>query len=269
MNLFFTNFCQDLQQRLQAIITASSGISFSLFCLGLTLSTNTFAAAEGIGDPVTYRAVYEADYKGLPISAKGIRELKKNADGSYTLSSIATSFIAKLSETTQFDIVDKQYLPKHYEFHRSGIGKKRNAILDFDWQNQTVLNNVQSKPWKMSIPEGALDKLLYQLKMREDLQIARDAGIPWPDLSYQIADGGKMKQYDFSVLGEAVIKTPIGALNTLKVQRMRKNSARTTIFWLSLEHDFMLVKFQQQKEDGSGFELRLKSATFGGKELSR
>ena len=241
------------------------------FTINLTLVLgiiSCFSLAEaGVTDPSLYHAVYEADYKGLPISAKGIRKLEKNADGTFTLSSVATSFIAKFSESTRFKIEDGKFIPLHYEFHRSGIGKRRDAILDFNWQEKTVLNNVQSKPWTMSIPDNALDKLLYQLRMREDLIAAKRAGKPWPALSYQIADGGKMKEYRFEVLGEEVIKTPVGKLKTIKVERIRENKNRVTTFWLSPEYDFMLIKFRQMKENGSGFELNLKSAEFAGRKI--
>ena len=153
----------------------------------LVLSLSNLAFAE----PVLYRAVYKADYKGLPVSAKGIRELSRSDDGTYTLSSTATSFFTKIVEVSKFKLVDEQVVPVEYQYHRSGIGKKRDAILSFDWENSKVLNNVQSKPWEMSIPEGTLDKLLYQLKMREDLVAARKEGLPWPTLDYQVADGGR------------------------------------------------------------------------------
>ena len=229
----------------------------------LVLSLSNLAFAE----PVLYRAVYKADYKGLPVSAKGIRELSRSDDGTYTLSSTATSFFTKIVEVSKFKLVDEQVVPVEYQYHRSGIGKKRDAILSFDWENSKVLNNVQSKPWEMSIPEGTLDKLLYQLKMREDLVAARNEGLPWPTLDYQVADGGRLKKYQFEITGEEEIDTPVGKIKTIKAERVGNRRNRTTIFWLAPEYDFLLVRFQQYEEDGKGFELLLKEARFDGREL--
>jgi len=157
--------------------------------------------------------------------------------------------------------------PLEYQYHRSGIGKNRDAILNFDWQQQVVNNNVQAKPWNMDVPMGALDKLLYQLQLKQDLTQAINSGDHHPKFTYQIADGGKLKEYQFEVLGEEVLNTPAGRFNTIKAQRVRDHSRRSTIFWLAPDYNFLLVQFQQL-EDGKGFELFLTEAQFDGKSIT-
>ena len=49
-------------------------------------------------EPVTYAAEYVARYQGLPVRAKGIRELKKTGDGSYRLVSAAQSMLIKVGK---------------------------------------------------------------------------------------------------------------------------------------------------------------------------
>jgi hypothetical protein len=211
----------------------------------------------------TFRAVYKADYKGLPIRATGIRELSRTADNDYLLSSSANSFVASITEQSRFSLGDdNQIIPNEYQYHRKGIGKNRDATLRFDWAALQVENDVQARPWKMSIPLGALDKLSYQLQMRHDLAAAHHHDLPWPDLTYQVADGGKLKTYQFSVVGLELVTTPVGKFNALRVTRVRKDSDRITDFWLAPEYDFMLVRFIQKEEDRGGFELMLKEATF-------
>lgn len=211
----------------------------------------------------TFRAVYKADYKGLPIRATGIRELSRTADNDYLLSSSANSFVASITEQSRFSLSDdSQIIPNEYQYHRKGIGKNRDATLRFDWAALEVENDVQARPWKMSIPLGALDKLSYQLQMRHDLAAAHHQDLPWPDLTYQVADGGKLKTYQFSVVGLELVTTPVGKFNALRVTRVRKDSDRITDFWLAPEYDFMLVRFIQKEEHRGGFELMLKEATF-------
>ena len=106
-------------------------------------------------------------------------------------------------------------------------------------------------------PEGAYDKLLFQLQMKQDISISFAEGRPWPDMNYTIIDGKQVKNYHFKVVGTETLETPIGQLTTVKVARVRENNARETIFWLSPEHDFLLVQLRQSEPDGSGFELYL------------
>ena len=86
-------------------------------------------------------------------------------------------------------------------------------------------------------------------------------------LSYDIADDGKLKHYEFQVIGEEALETPIGTINTIKTTRINDKHDRKTIFWLAPEFEFLLVKFRQQDAEGRGFELRLQEATFGDRVL--
>ena len=76
-------------------------------------------------------------------------------------------------------------------------------------------------------------------------------------MNYTVVDGKQVKNYQFKVVGTETLETPIGQLTTVKVARVRENNARETIFWLSPEHDFLLVQLRQSEPDGSGFELYL------------
>ncbi len=218
--------------------------------------------------PTPFRAVYEADYKGLPIRATGIRELKQTGDNQFTLSSTATSFFASVSEESNFTLTpENRLMPLEYQYHRKGIGKNRDAILRFDWLAQQVFSDAQPTPWALSIPMGTLDKLSYQLQMRYELLTAYQRGQPWPPLAYQVADGGELKTYRFEVLGEENVDTPIGRFTALKIARVRTDSDRTTIFWLAPAYDFLLVRFLQEEQKG-GFELILKQANFRGEVVA-
>ncbi len=240
-----------------------------LLILGLCLFSelNASETEPSVAEPSLYRVVYKADYKGLPVSAKGVRELSKAEDGTYLLSSVATALFASITETSKFSFDGTQLQPIEYQYRRAGIGKKREAILSFDWDSNTVLNNVQNKPWTMDVPLGAMDKLLYQFKLREDLLSAHRSGEVWPELSYTIADGGKLKTYEFEVIGEEVIDTPIGPLKTIKAARVRDSRNRQSTFWLALDYELLLVRFQQIEADGDGFELFLREAEFNGQKL--
>jgi hypothetical protein len=217
--------------------------------------------------PTTYRAVYDGDYNGLPVRTQAVRELKKVAEDRYLLTSSAKSFLASVSEQTAFVWTDDgDLVPTEYQYHRKGIGKNRHAILSFDWQKLRVRNDVESKPWHMDIPRGALDKLSYQLKIRQDLigYYGAAGTSSAPALSYRIADGGRLKDYRFEIQGDEWIKTPVGWIATVKVIRIRQNSKRSTTFWLARDWEYLLVRLRQIGSKGDGLELLLREARIGG-----
>ena len=223
------------------------------------------ASTQVIAAPSPFKAIYKADYKGMPVSAVGIRELKLIEDNKYILSSSAKSFFATVAEHSIFRVEEQKIQPIEYQYKRSGIGKNRKVILNFDWQSQTVEDKADA--WEMDVSDGVLDKLLYQFKMRQDLQDAVELNQPWPELSYQIADDARLKTYIFKITGEEDIDTPIGKIKTVKTLRIRKNSDRTTTFWLAPDYEFMLIRLKQVEKNGKGFELLLKEAQFNGKQV--
>lgn len=207
--------------------------------------------------PQIFSATYKAKYAGIPITAT--RELKALEDGSMVFTFIAKSWIASIEESSHFRWTDdNRIVPEHYTYKRKGLGRNRKAELNFDWQRGRVTNDVQNKPWVMDIPPLALDKLGYQLQIRTDLINAK------PLLEYNIADGGRLKQYSFEVLGEERLDTKIGTFNTVKIRRVREDEdKRYTVFWMAKDWDYLVVRMQQ-KEDGKSYEIDLADATLNG-----
>ncbi|XOV89553.1 MAG: DUF3108 domain-containing protein [Pseudomonadota bacterium] len=231
--------------------------SFAAFLLG----GMQHAGAE----PTPYRAVYKANYKGVPISATGIRELRRIDEDEYLLTSSAKSFIASIDEQTRirFDST-KAVIPIEYQYHRTGLGKNRSDVLTFDWDAARAR---QGDQWSLDLVAGVQDKLSYQLEMRDDLVQARDLGAEWPEMHYQVAENGALREYVFRVVGEESVDTPAGVFSTIKATRVRENSSRVTNFWLAPDYDFMLVRFEQIEDNGRGFTLLLKEAEFNGEPL--
>jgi hypothetical protein len=216
-------------------------------------------------EPTPFRAIYTAEYAGIPVFVEGIRELTKLNDKEYILTNSVDSWLGSITEKSNFTWhAGDQLIPQEYRYRRRGMGRKRDAILKFDWSKHQVLNDVQSKPWKMTIPDGSMDKLGYQVKMRADLQQHYSQSTEKPNLSYLIADGGRVKTYNFELLGEEDIDTPVGRLSTIKVARLRKNDKRSTIFWLAKDWQFLLVRLEQTDSGNSSLNLFLKKATVNG-----
>ncbi len=223
----------------------------------LVFGFNSHSSAEL---PQPFNAVYKAQYGSLTITAT--RSLQKLSDNTMELRFAAKSWLAKIEEVSQFNW-DKegQLVPQNYRYLRSGLGRDREAFLDFDWQNHKVVNNVQRKPWTMNLPQAALDKLSYQLQLRHDLLNNKQ------NMHYKVADGGRLKTYEFEVLGEETLLTPVGQLKTTKVKRIRKNAKRTTHLWLANDWNHLVVRIRQTEKDGKHYEINLASAELNGEPV--
>ncbi|GAB1259295.1 DUF3108 domain-containing protein [Aurantivibrio plasticivorans] len=226
-------------------------VFFVLLTIGVSISATPLA---------DFEATYKAKFRGFGITA--IRKLETQPDGTQTLSFVADSLLASMSETSRFRWNNEQHIvPLNYTYKRGGLGRNRTAHLEFLWDQHKVINNVQDKPWKMTIPDNVLDKLNYQLQIRADMLSKGTPG------DYEIADGGRLKEYKFEILGDELVDTPAGKFNATKVKRVRENEERHTIFWLAKDWDYLVVRLQQRDDDKS-YEIDLHSAMLDGKPVT-
>jgi hypothetical protein len=226
-----------------------------ILCCTLLLGSSISAQALSSSTELKpFRALYESKLDvGVELALDAVRELRQDANGHWILTSTAEAVIAGIKESSRFTLNDLQVIPQQYQYHRKVFGKSRDAVLDFDWPNARVTNNVEDKPWHMDIPVGTLDKLSYQMQIRLDLPDGQKK------LSYPVADGGSLKQYDFEVLGTESVETPAGTFKAIKVQRDRGDDAkRETYIWFAPELDYMIVKLYQIESDGKEAQLLLK-----------
>ncbi len=213
----------------------------SLLCLCILLSASTAWADDATPQtaPKTFHNVYKARIYGFSISV--IHALEEHEQGQKMLFMVDSAFM-KITETSIFDWPEPDSLrPLAYSYERTGLGRNRSAKLGFNWDTNKVTNNVQNKPWYMSIAPGIKDKLNFQVQLQHDLIAGKK------DLAYGIADGGKMKHYIFTLEGSERLSTPLGDIDTIKVKRSRKDSERVTYAWMAPEYAYLLVRMQQEK----------------------
>jgi hypothetical protein len=216
-----------------------------------TLSPTLFASQL----PKPFSATYKAKFNGVDVTAT--RSLAIN-DQQQIFHFKADSWLARIEEESQFEWGEHGFLiPQRYRYDRTGLGKDRHALLTFDWDKRKVINQVQDSKWKMKLPKVALDKLSYQMQLRKDLINNAPLG------PYKIADGGRLKTYEFEVLGNEILDTPLGKLETVQIKRIRKDQKRTTNIWLAKHWDYLIVKIQQREKDGKSYEFNISDAVVG------
>ncbi len=200
-----------------------------------------------------FKAYYQANFSiGVTLSGEAIRELRPAAQGGWELQIHAKAFLAKFNESSQFEMASGRIRPLSYNYYRKSFGRKKTAQLIFDWDNLQVHNNIQNKPWSMPIDTDTYDKISYQLQLQLDLKAGRE------DLTYQIADGGRLKTYQFIRQAEETVQTPAGSFKAVKVLLQKENSDRTTLIWFAPELDYLIVKLSQQDSDDRHVEMLLK-----------
>lgn len=223
-------------------------------------------AANSLAQPLVFSAEYEAKAYGL--SAVANRSLIKLSENRYSLrNTIAAELfgesLAKLDERSEFLWRDGRLLPQTYSYIQSGVSQSFEKV-EFDWPNSIALSTGDDENWQIEIEPGVLDKLVYQLQIRELVKQAAGS-----EFNFLVVDGDEIEAQNYKMVGEEVLETRLGRLNTVRVEKVREESdSRSTVIWLASDWDYLLVGFEQLNGSGRKVELILLSATVEGEAVS-
>lgn len=227
-------------------------ILFSLFS-GLCLAETKEPAL------APYHLVYDATIKGMDIQAE--RYLDREGD-SYKLVSKADTLLASITEKGTFKIDSTGHiLGQQYTYERNIFGIKKNESLTYDRAAGVANYQKKKKQRQVKLDSDYLDKLTYQIQLQRDLIRGKTP------LQYQVIDRGKIKQYNFEIMGEEIVDTALGPINTVKVHRVRKDSDRETYLWFAPQMNYLLVQIWQN-EDGDDHRITLKEGTVDNKPIT-
>ncbi len=220
----------------------------ALFAIALCLLLAVIAQrpATGAAPPEPFTIAYEVRHNSM-LLAKMVRTLRHGDNGTYVFESTSTpagilSALLRdhIVERSEWEYVDGRPRPFRYQYHHTGRRTERHVVLDFNWDKGSVTNTVNDDPWQMKIPDETQDKLLYQYTMMLDM---RDGE---PGLEYHVADGGELKLYQYDIVGHEDLRTPIGHLKTIKLQRIHGD--RKTVVWCAIDLGYTPVRLEQHRD---------------------
>jgi len=229
-----------------------------LFCsLSALLSTSGFAI-----ELTPHKATYTAKIKkGISIKGKAVRELKKLDNGEWIYRFDVDSFVADIDESIYFSWLDNKVVPRKYKYKLSPfLAKNRTNKYTFDWSTKTIKGTYNKKKWLIEdIPDNSFDRLGYQLQMIKANK---------SDMFYQIVRKKTLNQSHYRIVGDEVIDTKFGKLNSILVTKIRaKKKKRKTHMWFSKDYPVLLLKMIQIEKGGEEYEIVLKAAKINGKKV--
>ena len=225
----------------------------------------SLGAAAQESEPRPFDAHYQA--KALGMSASASRRQSVTDEGNFLLENrisltILGANIGTVVEASEFRWQQNQVQALHYHYDQSGISSSHESI-DFDWEQNRAHSRSDDESWDLDIGAGVLDKLSYSVRLAQDL---RQPGVS--EFHYRVLDEDEIKEHIYRVLAEEVLSTPLGKLNTVKVERVREDdSPRSTTVWLARDWDYLLVRLEQVSRSGTKTELMLESATVADSEV--
>lgn len=216
---------------------------------------NAWGAQESL-PIVPFTADYQLTHDGIPVGSTRV-SLQRLPDGGYlyrarTEPNAVVSLVREelILEESRGRMVSGRLRPDRYLYQREGSDLQRRLQLDFDWPKQRVRIQDEDSSWRMKVGPETLDKLVQQLVF------TRELGEGIRSASYQVADGGRLKEYLYRVLGRETVTTPMGRFETLKVDRTKERGASDYTLWLAPALDHRPVRILRRHE-GSLYHMEL------------
>ncbi|MCT7656602.1 DUF3108 domain-containing protein [Oceanimonas sp. NS1] len=131
--------------------------------------------------------------------------------------------------------------PEIFNYQAKYLGTTREERLVFDQGTDMVLYQDKEGDKLLSAQGGVLDPVSFFFEARCDSMAGETA------FSYQVIRDGKIKDTPFKVVGSEALRTGLGTLDTLIVERDRGDSKRKTRFWVAPELDYLLVQISHEE----------------------
>jgi hypothetical protein len=180
------------------------------------------------------------------------------SDGRYTLNSVAAAtgfarlvYSGLLVQTSQGRITESGLQPESFWDQR---GSKHSSGR-FDFDNRTLTVSRGGATTTLPLPEGVQDT--QSLPFHFALTAPHvGTGV------YHVFDGRKLRPYHFALRGEGTVDTPLGALRTLRMERVDGPADRRFEVWLAIDLHYLPVRVMRAEDSGKGGELVIKSIAY-------
>lgn len=239
------------------------GRPLSLTTLLLAVLLNTpLSAALAAGEPVLqpYLVKYSTSARGMTVTLE--RELKDEGEGRYTLTNGGKLLVVGFHEVAVFSVEGSEIHPKSYIYQGTGLINRRREV-HFTPGSDTVRSLYKDEWYELPYTEGTLDRMSQQEQLRLQLMAKEN---PRENLQVRIADGKRIRDYELVYVGEEVLDTPLGPVNTLHFERLHEEPDRESAMWLAPDWDYLMVK-TIHVEDDKPVEVLLAEGSMAGTPL--
>ena len=120
-------------------------------------------------------------------------------------------------------------------------------------QGHLTLYPDKGAPRHFTYPGGVQDALSLFF------HLALTAPPPGGRLTYMVFNGKKLRDYTYTVLGEAVLETAVGSLRTLHLARVEDERDGHFEVWLAIDRHYLPVRVMMSDDKKNQVELNIQS----------
>lgn len=202
-------------------------------------------------------AIFNMSYNNT--SSGGKARLKiNNHDGNYESDFVVNHSLLDTQQKAKFTVKDCDINPQSYlSTAKPALRSNTKESLNFDWAKQSVTRQHSKDGNKsFSLEQKQYDPMSLFFKARCDLMAGKK------QLSYPVIYKGKQTTHQYHVIGTEVLKTGLGDIEALVVQRQRRNPDRQTVFYVAPSLDYLIVKIQHRESSMASISMTLNNMDY-------
>ena len=187
-------------------------------------------------------------------------ELTKGADGQFVYESRANAkglfrafFSEEITQTSWFTLTEGGVRPTRYRADDGSEDTDRDIALEFDWRAARARGTAEDKAVDVALEPGAQDAMSIQIALMRDLLAGTKPS------TYRLLDKDKIKEYSYTLEGEARLKTALGEFDTVIYRAQRAGSTRVTRTWYAPSLGFVAVRGEQMRDGKREWLMEIRS----------
>lgn len=165
------------------------------------------------------------------------------------------------AESARIEHVGDTFRPVEFSHHSRVAGRDERWSAGFDHGKNEVELIHEEGSSSFEISPGTWDPLSLTLELRRRLA----AGVT--NFEVRVADEDEIDTHRYRAGTPRQIKTSVGCLAVIELERVRENSSRYSRGWYAVEYDFMPVRIQHGKTGGKDFDMRIRQLVIAGKNI--
>jgi len=237
----------------------------NLMTVGLLCTLFSQVATADIAVP--FEAVYEVTIDGKPRLESRISLVKQGEQWRFESRSKGTRGLARFlkvstNESSVGQWVDEQFVQTQFQHQSKIAGGGNQWTASFDWSSNQVTTRHEDGESILPMTAGTFDPMSMTLALRN--QLIRES----QTFSVRVVDETDIDVYEFRADEAEQLQTALGCFEVVAVHRVRENSTRYSAGWYAKKLDFMPLRLQHGKRGGKEFEMKIKSLTLDGQDIS-
>ncbi|MCP5158383.1 MAG: DUF3108 domain-containing protein [Gammaproteobacteria bacterium] len=227
--------------------------------VGLLLALLGSASAADLAAPAPFQAHYDLYGIDLPLGEASM-ELHYPKPSHYAMRFnvrpnrlVALLVANQVQEQASGEIRDGEVQPIQYEQQATTSGETRKVYLRFDRSAQRITAQSNGEQAVLPLSSGIMDPLSLNLTVMWDLQRGQ-----LPE-QYTLIDRTELRRYQIRHEGEALLKTALGSLRTVRISQAQPGGTRLTTFWFAVDLQYLPVRITRQKKGREDLRLEIRS----------